>query len=119
MLTLPPAVRLFVCIQPTDMRRGFDRLALMVQTILKQDPYSGHLFVFRSRRADRVKVLYWDRDGYAIWYKRLEKGTFRFPEHLTDGAELRSGDLAMLLEGIDPTQVARARRYVRQTSASG
>ncbi len=119
MLTLPPAVRLFVCTQPTDMRRGFDRLALLVQTILKQDPYSGHLFVFRSRRADRVKVLYWDGDGYAIWYKRLEKGTFRFPEQLADGAELRSSDLAMLLEGIDPTQVTRARRYVRQTSASG
>lgn len=119
MLTLPPAVRLFVCTQPTDMRRGFDRLAMMVQTILKQDPFSGHLFVFRSRRADRVKVLYWDRDGYAIWYKRLEKGTFRFPEHLTDGAELRASDLAMLLEGIDPAQVARARRYVREVSASG
>jgi len=119
MLTLPPAVRLFVCTQPTDMRRGFDRLALMVQTILKQDPFSGHLFVFRSRRAERVKVLYWDRDGYAIWYKRLEKGTFRFPEHLVDGAELRAIDLEMLLEGIDPTQVVRARRYVRQSSAYG
>jgi transposase len=119
MLTLPPAVRLFVCTQPTDMRRGFDRLALTVEQVLKQDPYSGHLFIFRSRRADRVKVLYWDRDGYAIWYKRLEKGTFRLPEHLADGAELRSGDLAMLLEGIDPTQVVRARRYVRQGSACG
>jgi transposase len=117
MLTLPPSVRLFVCTQPTDMRRGFDRLAMMVQTILEQDPFSGHLFVFRSRRADRVKVLYWDRDGYAIWYKRLEKGTFRFPEHLADGAELRASDLAMLLEGIDPTQVKRARRYTRRAPA--
>jgi transposase len=119
MLTLPPAVRLFVCTQPTDMRRGFDRLARMVEQVLQRDPYSGHLFVFRSRRADRVKVLYWDRDGYAIWYKRLERGTFRFPEHLADGAELRSSDLAMVLEGIDPTRVARARRYVRPTPARG
>ena len=117
MLTLPPSVKLFVCTQPTDMRRGFDGLAMMVQTILKRDPYTGHLFFFRNKRRDRIKLLYWDGDGYAIWYKRLEKGTFRFPEHLTDGTEFRSGDLAMLLEGVDPTQVKRARRYARRVSA--
>ena len=116
MLTLPPAVRLFVCTQPTDMRRGFDRLALMVEQVLHKDAFSGHLFVFRSKRADRVKVLYWDRDGYAIWYKRLEKGTFRFPAHLAEGAELRASDLAMLLEGIDLTQVSRRPRYERRAS---
>lgn len=117
MLTLPPSVRLFLCAQPTDMRRGFDSLAQMVQTLLRQDPYSGHIFIFKNRRADRIKLLYWDRDGYALWYKRLEKGVFRFPERLTDGAELRVSDLAMLLDGIDPTQVQRAARYVRRASA--
>ena len=113
MLTLPPAVRLFVCTPPTDMRRGFDRLALMVEQVLQQDPFSGHLFVFRSKRADRVKVLYWDRDGYAVWYKRLEKGTFRFPQSLGDGAELPASALALILEGVDPTKVKRSPRYAR------
>ena len=113
MLTLPPSVRLFVCTQPTDMRRSFDGLAVMVEQILKHDPFSGHLFVFRNRRQDRIKVLYWDRDGYAIWYKRLEEGVFRFPESLTDGAEFKSSDLAMVLDGLEPTKVKRSRRYQR------
>ena len=95
------------------MRRGFDGLALMVEQVLQRDPFRGHLFGFRSKRADRVKVLYWDRDGYALWYKRLEKGTFRFPERMGDGAELHSSDLTLLLQGIDPTQVKRSARYTR------
>lgn len=113
MLTLPPSVRMFICTQPTDMRRGFDGLSVRVEQMLKQDPFSGHLFVFRNRRKDRIKVLYWDRDGYALGYKRLEKGVVRFPEGLANGAELRASDLALLLDGIDPTKVKRLRRYVR------
>jgi transposase len=116
-LTLPPSVRLFVCTQATDLRRGFDGLAMMVDTVLKQDPFSGHLFVFRNKRKDRIKVLYWDGDGYAIWYKRLEKGVFRFPESLPDTTELRAADLAMLLDGVDPTKVKRGPRYQRRASA--
>jgi transposase len=115
MLTLPPAVRIFLCVQPVDMRRSFDGLAALVQDVLKQDPFSGHLFVFRGKRADRVKLLYWDTDGYAIWYKRLETGTFRFPEDLADGAQIALADLALLLDGIDPRQIVRPRRYVRRT----
>ncbi len=114
MLTLPPSVRMFVCTQATDMRRGFDGLSMMVEKVLKQDPFCGHLFVFCNRRKDRIKVLYWDRDGYALWYKRLEKGVVRFPDGLANGAELRACDLALLLDGIDPTKVKRLRRYVRK-----
>ena len=72
-------VRVWLATAPLDMRRGFDRLAEHVRTILARDPMSGHLFVFRSRSSQRVKILWWDRDGYCIYYKRLERGTFVFP----------------------------------------
>ena len=80
MLNLPGSVRVFLCMLPADMRWPFDSLARLVKDLLAEDPLSGHLFVFRNRRGDRVKILYWDRDGYAIWYKRLEQGIFRFPK---------------------------------------
>ena len=100
MLSLPSAVRIYLCTQPTDMRRGFDALAEMVRSVLRQDPLSGHLFVFRSRVGDRLKLLYWDRDGYALWYKRLEKGTFAWASAGQD-CRIDPRDLAMMLEGID------------------
>lgn len=111
MLSLPLSVRIFLCVVPADMRRSFDGLARMVEAFLGGDPLSGHLFVFRSRRGDRLKILYWDRDGYAIWYKRLEAGTFRFPD--TDGASVRvtAAQLAMILEGVELDGVRRRRRY--------
>ena len=115
MLSLPPTVRIFLCRQPTDMRRGFDGLAGSVEQILQQNPLSGHLFVFLNRRSDRIKILYWDRDGFALWYKRLEKGTFRFPAGDGTVAEVRSADLAMILEGIDPASGRRWPRYSRPT----
>ena len=80
MLSLPSAMRIFLAVEPADMRNGFDGLARLVRDVVREDPLSGHLFVFRNRRRDRVKILFWDRDGLALWYKRLEKGTFRFPE---------------------------------------
>ena len=79
MLSLPPSVKVFLCTQPVDMRFAFDRLAMLAEQVLQEDPYSGHLFGYVNRRADRVKILYWDRSGMVLWYKRLEKGTFRFP----------------------------------------
>jgi transposase len=115
MLSLPLPVRIFLCTEPADMRRSFDGLARMVRDFLDADPLSGHLFVFRSRRGDRLKLLYWDSDGLAIWYKRLEKGTFRFPEPPTNGSgiELRAADLTMLLDGVDLDSVRRRPRYQR------
>jgi transposase len=79
MLTFPPAVRIWLALAPADLRKGFDALAELVRQHLRDDPLSGHVFVFRNRRSDRIKLLYWDSDGYVIVYKRLEVGSFRFP----------------------------------------
>jgi transposase len=111
MLSLHPSVRIFVCTVPADMRRGFDGLAQMAQDIVRQDPLSGHFFVFLNRRRDRVKILYGDRDGYAVWAKRLEAGTFRQPQATGPQLELRPAELAMLLGGIDPAGARRRPRF--------
>lgn len=115
MLSLPPAVRIYLCAEPADMRRSFDGLALLVQQFLGADPLSGHLFVFRNKPGDRLKLLVWDGDGYVIYYKRLEEGTFRFPAPPADasGIEIRAADLAMLLDGVDLESVKRRKRYRR------
>ena len=108
-------VRVFLCTSPTDMRKGFDTLAVLVRDGLGYDPLSGHLFLFIGRRRDRLKILYWDRDGYALWYKRLEQGTFRMPVAKPDAAsiELKASELAMLLEGIDLRSIKRRKRFRR------
>ena len=93
-------VRIWVASAPVDMRRSFDALAEHVRTILASDPMSGHLFVFRNRTAQRVKILWWDQDGYAIYYKRLERGTFRFPASDQKTIAIESGQLMKLLSGI-------------------
>jgi transposase len=111
MLSLPPSVRVFVCTAPTDMRKSFDALCALVETVLKQDPFSGHLFVFLGRRRDKVKILYWDRSGFFLLYKRLEEGTFAMPER----AEVGPRELLLLLEGIEASQVRQRRRYERRT----
>ena len=110
MLKLPSAIRIYFCIEPADMRRSFDGLSGMVVNIIKQNPISGHLFVFRNRRGNCIKLLYWDSDGFAIWYKRLEKGTFSIPKVGQEGA-IDPRDLSMMLEGIDFTKVRKRRRY--------
>ena len=117
MLSFPPAVRIWLCSEATDLRRSFDRLAEMVRQHLKDDPLSGHVFVFRNKRSDRVKLLYWDEDGFVIVYKRLEAGTFRFPAAQGAGVEIRAADLQMLLDGVDLASVKRGRRYRRPLPA--
>ena len=113
MLNLPPAMRIWLATRATDLRKSFDTLAELVRQQLQADPLSGHLFVFRNKRADRIKLLYWDEDGYVIVYKRLEAGTFRFPTADTAGVEIRAADLYLLLDGIDLASVKRSRRYRR------
>ena len=116
MLSLPPPVRIFVCLRPTDMRRSFDGLARMASEVVEQDPLSGDLFVFGNRRGDRAKILYWDRDGYALWYKRLEVGVFRFPQRAGERVAVTASEL--VLNGIDVREVTRRKRYRRDASNS-
>jgi transposase len=110
MLMSPPSVRVFVASVPVDLRRSFDSLAACTEELLRQDPLSGHLFVFRNRPGDRVKILYWDRTGYCLWYKRLEKGTFRLPSG-PGGVEVTAAELVLLLEGIDLAGARQRKRF--------
>lgn len=105
--------KVYLATAPTDMRKGFDTLAALVKQFLKHDPLSGHLFLFVGRGQDRLKLLYWDGDGFAIWYKRLEEGTFRLPAAKSDAAsvQLKASELAMLLEGIDLKSIKRSKRF--------
>ena len=111
MLSLPPAVRVFLASAPTDGRRGIDGLAALVREGFGEDPLSGHLFVFRNRRGDRAKILYWDRSGYWLLQKRLERGVFRFPSAEAPRVEVEAADLALLLEGIDLAGARRRERF--------
>lgn len=108
-------VRIWWATEKTDMRCGFDRLAERVRAVMGEDPLSGHLFVFRSRRGDRLKILLWDGDGFVLWYKRLEEGVFKLPgvEAGRRSVELRASELAMVLDGIDMTKLKRVARYQR------
>jgi len=118
---LPATVRVFLCTRPTDMRKGFDGLQGMVREFLGQDPLSGHLFLFLNRRRDRIKILLWERDGWVIWYKRLEAGTFQQLDPTASavrssgeaGIELSTTDLALLLTGVDLASARRRKRYAR------
>ncbi|NJN05141.1 MAG: IS66 family insertion sequence element accessory protein TnpB [Rhodobacteraceae bacterium] len=114
---MPTSVRVWLATRPTDLRKSFDSLAELVRQQLQVDPLSGQLFVFRNQRADRVKLLYWDGDGFVIVYKRLEIGTFRFPGADAAGVEIRAADLQMLLDGVDLASVKRQKRYQRPVSA--
>jgi transposase len=116
MIHLPASVRVYLCLTACDMRKSFDSLHALVREYLELDAFAGHLFVFTSRRRDRVKILYWDRDGFAVWSKRLEEGTYAVPTG--DGPaerrrEITAQELGALLSGIDLKQAARRKRYQR------
>ena len=108
-------IRIFLCTTPTNMSYSFDSLMGQAQEIFDQDPLSGHLFLFLNRSRDRIKILFWDRDGFCIFYKRLEAGTFQLPEASSNqqGIELDYCQLTKLLGGIDLNSGRRRRRYRR------
>jgi transposase len=119
MLTLPPAVRIYIGTAPCDLRKQFDGIALLVEQTLRLDPRSGHLFVVFNRRGDQVRILFWDRHGYCLFAKRLERGRFRLPWRAATTppahVELEAAELALILEGID---LAGAQRRARWTPAA-
>lgn len=113
MLSVPAALKIYLATTPTDMRKSHDGLAALVEQVLQANPLSGHLFVFRNNPGDRVKLLYWDTDGYALWYKRLEAGRFRFPVVAEGQTQLMltAAELTMLLDGVDLASVRRTKRF--------
>jgi transposase len=114
MLILPPSVRLFVATEPVDGRKGADSLMVIVRDVFGHDPLSGHLFIFFSMRRDRVRIVYWDRNGFATWTKRLERGRFTlsFGTEAKHLSPIEAAELSLILEGID---LAGARRRPRWT----
>jgi transposase len=115
-LTLPSSVRIYVAAEAVDLRRGFDGLAAATRALIGADPMSGHVFVFLNRRRNRVKLLVWDRTGYVLLYKRLEKGTFEIPSEPQLGqrhVEVDSGELGLMLEGLDLRRARRRPRWYR------
>jgi transposase len=116
-LTLPPTVRIYVAAEPVDLRKGFDALAAATRQIIRADPLSGHLFVFLNRRRNRLKILLWERSGYLLVYKRLERGRFQLPRFPAVGhrhIELEAADLALMMEGIDLRGARRRKRWAPQ-----
>ena len=109
MLTLPSSVQVYLCSEPTDMRKSFDSLAALTEQTIHQNPLSGHLFVFFNRPRNRTKILFWDRTGYCLYYKRLEEGTFSLPE-LT--AAITLSELVLILEGIELAGSRRRKRFL-------
>jgi transposase len=113
MMHLPASVRVYLCLSPCDMRRSFDGLHALVRDHLQLDAFAGHLYLFANKRRDRLKILYWDRDGFAIWAKRLEAGTYAIPsgEPGSRRLEVSVEELGALLSGIDLSSATRRRRY--------
>jgi transposase len=118
MIHLPASVRVYLCLSPCDMRRSFDGLHALVRDHLQLDAFAGHLYLFANKRRDRVKILYWDRDGFAIWAKRLEEGSYVIPcgEAAQARCEITIEELGALLSGIDLSSATRRKRYRRAGS---
>jgi transposase len=116
---LPTTVRIFLAVKAADLRRSLDGLAALTKDILRKDPLSGHLFVLRNRRGDRIKVLFWSHGGLALFYKRMERGRFRFPSANADAAshEVEAAELAALIDGLDLSAAKRpSSRFVPHRS---
>ena len=111
MFGIPATVRVLVAVSPADLRKGYDGLAQLARDAIQEDPLSGHLFVFSNRKRDRIKILYWDRDGYAVWMKRLEKGTYCWPSPAADRVEWTAAELAAVLGGIDLKATRKRPRF--------
>ena len=112
-MSLPPSVKVYLAVDPVDMRKGVDALANVVRNVIREEPMSGHLFVFRGRRHHMLRVLFWDRNGWALYTKRLERGGFHLPVTVAEGAqrvEVDAAELMLMLEGID---LRGAKRHVR------
>lgn len=124
MLTLPPSVKIHIAVGPCDMRKQFDGLVVLVEQVLRQEARSGHLFVFLNKRATHVRVIFWDRNGYCLVSKRLERGTFRVPWDAQETSErthveVEAAELALILEGIDLRGAKRRARWTpAETAAS-
>ena len=118
MLSLPPGIQVYMAVEPVDMRKSFDGLSAAVQTVFGRDVLDGHLFLFLNRRGDRLKVLWWDKDGLALFCKRLEIGSYEVPRHAPETKQLRldATQLALLLGGVQ-LDAARRRRYTPPLAA--
>ena len=115
MLTFAPNLRIYLCVRPTDMRKSFDGLCALVRGVFQADPLCGSLFLFVNRRGDRLKAMWWDHDGLALFYKRLESGTFEMlkPEDEAATVEIDATELALLLSGVSLASAKRRKRYSR------
>lgn len=117
MIAISAHTKVYLAKDATDMRRSFRGLIMLTEAVLRQEPVSGHLFVFLNRRRDLMKILYWDGTGFCIWYKRLERGSFQRPPAVVGedrpGLELSTGQLSLMLEGIDLTSVRQRLRFQR------
>lgn len=113
MLSLSPHLRVFLAVEPVDLRKGFDGLRAVVERVFERDVLEGHVFLFLNRRRDRVKILWWDRDGLAIFYKRLERGSYEVPRHEPGARQLTldATQLSLLLGGVELSSVRQRRRY--------
>jgi transposase len=120
MMHLPASVRVYLCASVCDMRKSFDGLHALVTQSMELDAFGGHLFVFANRRRDRIKILYWDRDGFAVWAKRLEEGTYAMPfgDVAEKRREITTAELGAILSGIDLSDAKRRKRYRRNISAA-
>ena len=113
MLSLSPGIQVFMALEPVDLRKSFDGLSAAVQTVFDRNVLDGHVFLFLNRRRDRIKILWWDRDGLALWSKRLEGGSYEVPRHAPDTKQLQleATQLSLLLAGVRLDSAKRRRRY--------